>query len=140
MNLLGFNFTKINIEKNLDKVNDIKINTNVEIIDILEAKTDIFKSEDSIIAVKFEYNINYTPDFAKINFEGNLVLSMPKNEVKEIIDKWKDKKLTENIKLTTFNIILNKCNVKAFELEDEMGLPLHMQLFKLKKQENTDSD
>jgi hypothetical protein len=137
MNLLGFNFDKISVEKLSDKAKEIKINTNVEIKEVFEVKADLLKSEDSVIALKFEYLINYAPDFAKIDFKGNIVVSMSSDEAKDILNNWKNKKLSDSAKLGIFNVILTKCNIKAFQLEEDLNLPLHLPLFKIKK---SDSD
>ena len=42
MKLIGFNFNKISIEKKSDKKENLKINTNINIVDISEIKTDFF--------------------------------------------------------------------------------------------------
>ena len=42
-------------------------------------------------------------------------------------------KIPEEYKLTIFNIIMKKSNLKAIQLEDEMNLPLHISLPSIKE-------
>ena len=45
---------------------------------------------------------------------------------------WKDKKMPDDFRNTLFNLILRKASLKALQLEEEMNLPIHMQLPTLK--------
>jgi len=135
MKIVGFNFNKINIEKLSDKVDNLKINTDIDISEIKEIKSDFFKTKEDIITVKFSYNINYEPNFAKIEFVGNVLLAIESKTTKNILKQWKDKKMSEEFKITLFNIILRKSNLKALQLEDEINLPLHISLPSLKQKE-----
>lgn len=134
MRIIGFNFNKINIEKLSDKIENLKINTNINIPKIEEVKSDFFKTKEELINIKFLYSITYDPDIAKIELAGNIFLGIEPKIAKEILKQWKDKKMPEDFKITLFNIILRKSNIKALQLEDEMNLPLHISLPSLKKQ------
>ncbi len=136
MRLIGFNFNKINIEKFSDKIENLKINTNINISEINEIKSNFFKTKEEFIGVKFIYNINYDPDIAKIELVGNLVFGIEPKIAKEILKQWQDKKMSEDFKITLFNIILRKSNLKALQLEDEINLPPHISLPSLRKQED----
>ena len=136
MRLVGFNFNKINIEKFSDKIENLKINTDMGISDIIEVKSDFFKTKEELIGFKFTYNINYDPDFAKIELVGDVLLAIESKTAKDILKQWKDKKIPEDFRVILFNIILKKCNLRALQLEDEMNLPPHISLPSLKKQED----
>jgi len=41
------------------------------------------------------------------------------------------------MRVPLFNFIMNKCNIKALYLEDEMGLPLHIPLPKISTEQET---
>jgi hypothetical protein len=135
MKIIGFNFNKINIEKLSNKAENLKINTNINISEINEIKSDIFNAKEELIQVKFLYNINYDPDFAKIEFKGDILLAIEQKEAKKILKQWKNKEMSENIKTMLFNVILRKSNLKALQLEDEINLPLHIPLPSLKQKE-----
>jgi len=136
MKLIGFNFSKISIEKKSDKKENLKINTNINIMDISEIKTDFFNSKETLLGVQFNYTIDYSPSIAKIFFEGNILLSIDPKEAKEILKEWKSKKLQDNFRNIVFNIVFRKCNIKALQLEDEMNLPLHLPMPIIKNQKD----
>jgi len=131
MNLAGFNFTKISAEKMSDKPSNLKVNTSIDISNIEEVKPAIFTTKETILGVKFSYILDYEKDFAKLTFEGNILLAVEPKIAKEVLKQWKEKKMPEDFRLSLFNFILRKANVKAIQLEDEMNLPLHMQMPKL---------
>ena len=128
MKLLGFNFTKINVEKNKERVEGLKISTKIDISDIKEAKASILKTKDEVLAIKFTYGLDYEPEIAKIDLEGNLLISLEPRKAREALKEWKDKKMPEDFKIPLFNVILRKSSLKALQLEEEMNLPIHMQL------------
>ena len=69
MKLLGFNFTKVSIEKFSDKFENLKINSNIDISEIKEVKQSMLNSKDTVLSIKFSYILNYNPDYAKIDFK-----------------------------------------------------------------------
>jgi len=134
MRLIGFNFTKINMEKFKDRGKNLKISTKIDIPEIKTIKPDFFKIKEEIIQIKFSYNINYNPDIAKIELAGDLLLAVESKAVKDILKQWKDKEMSEDFRIDLFNIILRKSSLKALQLEDEMNLPAHISLPFLKKE------
>ncbi len=137
MRIIGFNLTKILVQKQERTQEKLQINQNINIKDIQEEPISI--SKDKVIKINFNLLIEYSDDFAKIEFEGNILILPDKDELKKFTDSWKDKKIPENIKIPLFNFIMNKCNIKALSLEDEFNLPLHIPMPKInienKKQE-----
>ncbi|HLD55657.1 MAG TPA: hypothetical protein VJB35_05340 [Candidatus Nanoarchaeia archaeon] len=134
MKLIGFNFSKISINKESDNFKGLKINTNINIQEIKEIKTNILKGKEEILGVKFNYLLNYEPNIAIIEFEGNILIETDVESMKDIIRKWGTKKISEDFKIVLFNIILRKCNIKSLQLEDEMNLPLHINLPSVQKE------
>jgi len=132
MKLLGFNFTKIQVEKHKDRVEGLKIGTRIDVSEIKEAKASMLKTKDEVLAVKFAYGLDYEPEMAKLDLEGNLIISLESKKAREILKEWKDKKMPEDFRMTLFNLILRKTSLKALQLEEEMNLPIHMQLPSLK--------
>ena len=136
MKLLGFNFDKIKAEKITSKVENIKINTKIDIVEIKEVKPDIFKIKEEVLGICFVYSLNYDPDFAKIEFKGNILLSVESKIAKQVLKEWEEKKMPEDFRIVLFNIILRKSSLRALTLEEELNLPLHIQPPSIKKQEN----
>ncbi|HKL24465.1 MAG TPA: hypothetical protein VJ912_03960 [Candidatus Nanoarchaeia archaeon] len=134
MKLLGFNYTKIEIEKLKEISKDLKINSNIDITDIKEVKQSVLKSKETILSLNFSYKINYNPDYAKVNIGGNFILSLDPKTAKDILKEWKNNKIPKEFKIPLFNIILKKANVKALSLEEDLNLPLHLPMPKVGRQ------
>ena len=118
----------MNVEKESNDFKDLKIESNVDIESVEEAKSDII-SKESLIEVRFRYVISYSPNIAKVDLKGILLLMVDSKEFKSFMKSWKDKEIfPSEYKVMLFNVILKKSNIKALQLEDEMGLPLHIPL------------
>lgn len=128
MKILGFNLTKINAEIISNRPANLNVDTNLDISDISPAELSMMKSEEKLLVVKFTHSVSYSPDFAKIEFGGSLVVSTDEKMFNEVIDQWKDKKIPEGFKIGIFNIIIKKSSLKALQLEEELGLPTHIPL------------
>jgi hypothetical protein len=138
MRIIGFNFTKISIEKlkePSDLKEQLKVNTNIDVPELTGVKSDILKTKEEIIEAKFIYGINYDPDFAKIELGGRILVTVESKVAKEIFKQWKKKKMPEEFRLLLFNAILKKSSLKALYLEEELNIPLHMPLPSFKKEE-----
>lgn len=129
---MGFNFTKINAEKSEKQIQNLSIKTNIDISNITPVKADILSSREEILAVKFEYSIDYEPEFAKISFTGIVLLSLDPEEAKNVLEMWKEKKMPEEFKTVIFNIILKKSGLRSLQLEEELNLPTHIPLPSIK--------
>ncbi|MBU0894591.1 MAG: hypothetical protein KKF48_03065 [Nanoarchaeota archaeon] len=140
MKLLGFNFTKISIEKKDTRVDKLKINTKIDLKEIKEVEQGLFKTKEKLIAINFNYSIEYEPEFAKIYFEGGFVISLESKDAKELLKQWEEKKTPDDIRIKIFNIILRKTNVKALQLEEEIGLPFHVSMPIIRKQDPTNQN
>ena len=140
MKVLGLNFRKINVERLADSMADLKIKTNMDILDISPTKASFIETKEEFIIVKFTYSINYEPEYAKVELNGNILLSDESKAIQEILKNWKDKKLTEDFRIFVLNLILKKSTLKALELEEELNLPLHMPMPSLRKENKQSKD
>ena len=134
MKILGFNFTKIHAEKLPGEIKGVKVETDIDIIDIKEAKSDFFNKKEKILGVKFKNNIIYDPNFARIELEGSILVSLDKNDSDKILKDWEDKNLEEDFRLKMFNLIIKKSSLKALHLEEEINIPLHIPMPVLRPQ------
>lgn len=127
MRVVGFQLKKISADK---KVNIIekKPGTSIEFIDLDKEKSDIFK-ENELLKITYKYAVVYGENEKEseggIEIIGHIILSVDKDESKDILKAWKKKKLPEVLNINLFNIILKRCTPKAVFLEDEVGLPIH---------------
>ena len=137
MKIIGFNFTKISAEKKKDNFKDLKANNSINILNISEIKQEVIKTDEDILAVKFSFGLDYSPDIANIEFQGNILLSLEQKMAKEVLKKWKSEEVHDDFKIPLFNIIFRKSSLKALEIEDELNLPLHIQMPALRKSEDS---
>jgi len=124
MQIIGFNLSKISIEKKEKQQGKLEIKQNINIDNISEDKINI--SDKEIIKINFTFSVDYSPDFAKVELKGQTVLLPEKEELKEILKEWKKKQISEKFRIPLFNFIMSKCNIKALSLEEELNLPLHV--------------
>ncbi len=136
MKILGLNFTKLNAEKFSVETKGVKIGTHIDLSEIREVKTDFFSSKEKVLGIKFSYEIDYEPNFAKIKLTGNILASVDEQQSDKILGGWKEKNLPEEFRLSIFNLILRKSSLKALQLEEELNIPLHIAMPFLKKQES----
>ncbi|MFA5992348.1 MAG: hypothetical protein WC796_01435 [Candidatus Pacearchaeota archaeon] len=131
MKLIGFNFSKISIEKYKEFANSEEtepIKTNIQVTDVKKDQLEFFKNQD-IFSFKYIFKILYEPHIAELTFTGSIVLLIPEEEiVKDLEKQWKDKLVPQELKFTLINLILSKCNLKALQLEEDLNLPHHIPL------------
>lgn len=132
MRLIALNYSKINVEKFSNKFRDLKIGTSINLDSIKKTKNEFLKTKDFFLDIKFNYILEYTPKIAKIELEGNILISVDPKKGEEILKDWKNKKLDDETRLVIFNSILSKANIKAIQLEEEFTLPIHFKLPSLK--------
>ena len=136
MKILGLSFTKLNSEKFSVNTKGVKINTHIDLSEIREVKSDVFSSKEKVLGIKFSYEIDYDPNFAKIKLEGNILASIDESMFIKILEGWKTKDLPEEFRLSIFNLILKKSSLKALQLEEELNIPLHIAMPFLKIQDS----
>ena len=128
MKIIGFNYTKVSAERIAKWQPSKKINTNIQITDIAKEETEVIK-EAGILRVSFKFDVIYEPKNATISFEGFVFLSLEANEAKEILKQWtKKKEINETARNGVVKFLWKKCNLKAFQLEEELNVPTHIQL------------
>ena len=126
---------KISVERN-DKVDaktkQLKINSKIDIKDIDKEKIEAITEE--ILKLDFVFSINYEPKIAEIAFEGSILMTLNKEQSKEMVKQWKSKKVPDSIRIPIFNFIMTRCNIRALQLEEEMNLPTHIPMPRLSPQ------
>ena len=67
MQIIGFNLTKISAERKEKQEGKLEVKQNIDIESITKDKISI--SDSDILKLDFSYNINYNPDFAKVELK-----------------------------------------------------------------------
>lgn len=130
--MIGFNLTKISVEREKELKGQITIKYNIEIPEAKKEQLSLSKEKD-VLSFNFKFKIDYEPKLANILFEGNVLLLAEPKETKDILKGWKKKGegVVAAVRLLVYNTVLAKCSVKALELENDLNLPSHLPLPKL---------
>ncbi|MBI2630515.1 hypothetical protein HYW76_05425 [Candidatus Pacearchaeota archaeon] len=140
MQIIGFNFEKINSErKNIIKEADkdkFQVSSNIGISSVDYEKLEMVKDKVTL-KFNFDFKVSYKPNIAEIDLSGYVLVIIDKEQAKKIIEKWKAKKISEDIRLPLFNFILMKCNLRSMQLEEEFSLPIHIPMPRLKAEDSS---
>lgn len=129
MKIIGFNFTRIHIEKKSDVFTDLKVEApSVDIHELKQLKSTPFNVKEDVFELKFTYKVKYMPEIANVELSGTILMMVDDKTSKEMTKNWKDKKLPDEHKTLIFNVILRKSSLKAIQLEDELNLPPHINM------------
>ena len=124
MQIIGFNFNKINIERKQSHKGNVNISNNVAIKSIDIKDIDLSDKKKQALNFQFEFTSKYTPELASLVIQGEVISVDDQKKSKDILTKWsKDKKIDPEIIAPVLNAALNKCNIKALELSDDFNLP-----------------
>lgn len=122
INIIGSRFSKILVTKNYDFKGDVSVDTRLSITSI-----QLFKNEKDTIKTDYDFFVSFS-DLGKIEISGSVFFSSDQKTIKEILKNWDQKKTSSEDILSITNIIMQKVSIKAFELEEELGLPIHLKL------------
>ena len=139
MTIVGFNFTKIDAEKKESVKGKININNNVSIKEVEEKDLSLGNQKQKVLSFTFEFISKYDPDIGSIRLIGDVLFMDDAKKAKETLDGWKkDKRLPKEIMTGILNAILNKCNVQALILSEQINLPPPIPLPKVQVGQKTD--
>lgn len=131
LKLAGSKLTKVSAERKPEFDGKIEMKTNIK-IDSLEK----VKEAKDAVELKYVFDVDYA-ELGKIVVEGSLFLSGDAKTIKDLLKNQKDKKFDTPEYVAITNLIIQKSSIRAFELEEELGLPIHIKLptLSLKKEE-----
>ena len=133
MTVVGYNFTKMDVEKTGPASGKVNIGNNVAIKDIGEADLSIGTEKQKAIKFMFEFVSKYEPKVGHIMLGGEVLYLETADKVKKIIDDWKKSKRVEKALMSNIlNTVLSKCNVQALILSQDVNLPSPIPLPKVK--------
>ncbi|MCX8146884.1 MAG: hypothetical protein N3D84_00240 [Candidatus Woesearchaeota archaeon] len=124
MAIVGFNFTKILVEKKKEMKGKVSINNSAGIKDIEKTELSLGKAKQPGLRIKFEYKSSYDPEIASILLEGEVLDLEDEKKIEEMLKEWNAKKKMPDDKVSPIiNSILTRCNIEALILSKEMALP-----------------
>jgi len=134
MTIVGFNFTKINVEKKAGAGGKVNINNNVSIKDVKEYSLMLGKSEQKGLRFVFEFKSEYEPNMGSIVLNGDVMYLGPNEEVDKVMKEWKkNKKIDPDFSAPILNTVLTRSNIKALILSQDVNLPSPIPLPRISK-------
>ena len=122
LRLAGSKILKIEAERNPEFSGQVTMETNIK----LEGVEPLKEVKDTLKAA-YTFEVNYA-DLGKVKIEGQLFIKTTSKIAKELQKSIKDKKYNSPENITITNLIIQKASIKAFEIEEELGLPIHIRL------------
>ncbi|MBS3157831.1 hypothetical protein J4206_00920 [Candidatus Woesearchaeota archaeon] len=124
MPIVGCNYRKITLERKDNVSGNINIKNNIAIKDVEEKEFALGKAKQQGLKFNFEFTTEYEPNIGTINILGEVLFLDEPKKVKELAASWKkNKKLEPEVMQQVLNTALNKCNVKALILSEDINLP-----------------
>jgi hypothetical protein len=124
MTIVGFNFTKISVEKRAPVKGKISISNNVAIKDVEKIDLALGSSKQEGLRFVFTFTSKYEPDVGDIELTGEVLYLAEAKQAKEILDSWKkDKRVSNDIMSLILNTVLSRCNIEALIVSKDVNLP-----------------
>jgi len=125
MAIVGFDFTKLLVERKAPIKGKVNIKNNVSITKVEKATLSLGASKQAGLKFSFEFTAVYEPNLGKILIEGEVLdLQNDEKAVDQAVEDWKkDKKVKQEVMTPLLNSVLSKCNVQALLLSREINLP-----------------
>jgi hypothetical protein len=120
--VIGAKILEIEAKKDPDFSGKIELNTNIQILSLEKLK----ESKDTLKII-YTFEINYG-DLGKIKLKGNIFITSDIKTINNLIKNKENKEYNTPEYINITNFIIQKASIKAFELEDELNLPIHIKL------------
>lgn len=138
MGIIGFNFSKINVEKIKPVSGKVNISNNVALRDVESMKLPDAVNNQSGLRFLFNFVSKYEPGVGHIELQGEVLYFEKNDKTKAILDGWKkNKKIEGKVMESVMNTILAKCNIQALILSRDINLPPPVQLPKVARAPTT---
>jgi len=135
MAIIGFNFTKIDAERKKESVKGkIDIKNNVAITNVEKKEIKTGSTSQKVAKLTFDFNVNYEPKIGTMRFTGYILYLSEADKIKELIKEFeKTKKVKQDVMPVVLNNILNRCNIQAIILSQQINLPSPVPMPKVKQ-------
>ena len=130
--IINYRLDKITIQKKNKPKGPIEAKNNLKVTNIVEESIPSLTKEKAL-NIQFTFLVNYEPNIASLEIAGSVTYMNDQKTIKEIMENWaKNKKIKKEIAAPVFNFVLSKCNVKALRLEEDLELPFHVPIPRIK--------
>ncbi len=134
MTIVGFNFTKISIEKLSAVKGKINISNNVSISSIEKTQLTLGTDKQDALRFNFEFTSDYNPKVGKTELNGEVLYLTEQKQMDDMLKQWKEtKEIQKDVMTDVLNQVLTKCNIQALILSKDINLPPPIPLPKVKE-------
>lgn len=124
MAIVGFQFTKMRVERTGSAKGKIGVKHNVGIKNVEQAEFSLGKSGQEAVKFQFTFSIVYDPQIGEVLLEGEVTDILAQKDAKNVVEMWKkQKQLEPNLMAELLNVIYTKCNIQALILTKDLNLP-----------------
>lgn len=122
MKIINTKFLEIEAKRNPEFSGKLKLKTNIQINEL-----EAVKDSKDILKINYIFEIDYG-ELGKVKLKGELFVLSDTKTIKKILKDKKNKEYNTQEYIEITNFIVKKASIKAFELEEELGLPIHIKL------------
>ncbi len=127
--IVGFHYTKLSIERYQPIQGKVSVRNDVNIQNVKEQPIPRVQGSHKTVAFQFVFTVTYAPHVADVVITGDVYYAAEPKKIDEVISTWKSKKkVSPEISLGVLNLVLQKCNIRALEMAQELNLPSHIPL------------
>ncbi|MFP4423782.1 MAG: hypothetical protein ACLFP2_00970 [Candidatus Woesearchaeota archaeon] len=124
MTIVGFNFTKIHVERKTQATGKVNITNNVSIKSVEESSLSLGPNKQTGLRFSFEFVTKYEPGIGEIILNGDVLTIENEETHKLILNEWKqEEKVNKQTMTKILNHVLKKANLEALILSREINLP-----------------
>ena len=137
MTVVGVHIRKITAEKNIEsEASKVGINNNITVKDVKERDFLFGTAKQKGLRFVFAFTCQYTPDVGTIDMEGDVLYLGEEEQAKKLLKEWSDKKqLPGEVMESVLNSALNKCNIEAIKVSQDINLPSPIPLPRIQRKE-----
>ena len=133
MMIVSVQFTGMVANKKKEARASTEAKNNLTITNITSQSIDDLTKKQRAAKVEFVFYVDYAPEVAKIELAGAAVYLNTEEKIDLLVKKWqKEKKMEKEFIPAIFNHLLTKCNIKALSIEEELALPFHLPIPRVK--------
>ncbi len=136
--IVGFHFTKLLVERHQPIQGKVNVRNDLTIKDVKEQPLTGVKGSHKTVSFQFAFTVSYAPKIADIILVGDVYYSAEPKKTGEILATWKSKKkVSADVSLEILNYALQRCNIRALEMAQELNLPTHIPMPRVNLQQKT---
>ncbi len=136
--IVGFHFTKLLVELHQPIQGKINVRNDLTIKEVKEQPLTGVKISHKTVSFQFAFTVSYTPHIADILLVGDIYYAIEPKKADELLATWKSKrKVNADVSLEVLNYALQRCNIRALEMAQELSLPTHIPMPRVNLQQKT---